>query len=97
VRQHAEPAIVNGVNLLQPTRIHFTDSDMVESWLQELLYSHPSLLPVEEIEPAFGPLIPLCRELSTEAGPADLICCSPYGLITIVETKLWRNPQARRE
>jgi hypothetical protein len=31
------------------------------------------------------------------AGPVDILCVNADGLLTIIETKLWRNPQSRRE
>jgi len=68
-----------------------------ESWLQELLRKYPDTLPVEEIEPVFAPLIPVGCEVSTEAGFIDNLFISPRGYLTLVETKLWRNPEARRE
>jgi hypothetical protein len=34
-----------------------------EAWLQTLLHNHPEIFPIERIEPGFGDLIPLCREL----------------------------------
>ena len=30
-----------------------------EKWLQALLYAHPDTLPVAEIDPHIGPLIPI--------------------------------------
>lgn len=68
-----------------------------ESWLRDLLYAHPDLLPIQEIEPAFGDTVAVCRELPTRAGPADLLLLNRTGLPTIVECKLWRNPEARRK
>ena len=68
-----------------------------EDWLQHLLVQTPEILPIGEIDPAFSPAIPLCRELPTEAGPIDIAYLSEQGLLTIVECKLWRNPEARRE
>lgn len=50
-----------------------------------------------DIDPSYGPLVPLCRELRTEAGPVDLAFINPDGLLTLVECKLWRNPEARRK
>lgn len=35
-------------------------------------------------------------ELETGSGPADLLYVTPTGQIVLVETKLWRNPEARR-
>ena len=78
-------------------RIAFTDRTFNESWFQQLLMDNPSLLPVDEIEPLFGPLVPLAREMPTSAGPVDVVYINAEGYLTLVETKLWRNPGARRE
>ena len=68
-----------------------------ETWLQELLRQHPDILPVAEIEPVFYPLIPIGREVVTETGAIDNLFISHRGYLVLVETKLWRNPQAKRE
>jgi len=68
-----------------------------EEWLQKLIFDHPELLPAGEVEPVFRPLISIGREIPTDAGPIDNLFISPQGYLTIVETKLWRNPEARRE
>ena len=68
-----------------------------EAWLQDLILEHPSILPISEIDPGFGPLTPICRELGTRAGSIDAVFANPHGMLTLVESKLWRNPQARRE
>lgn len=67
-----------------------------ESWLQELLYTHPELLPVDEFGESFSPPIPIGREVPTNAGPIDNLFVSPFGGITVVETKLWKNPEKHR-
>jgi hypothetical protein len=41
--------------------------------------------------------IPICRELNTPAGPIDNFMVTPTGLPVLVECKLWRNPEGRRE
>src|SRR5690606_25341826 len=41
--------------------------------------------------------IPVCRELATPAGPIDALFVNRRGALVVVECKLWRNPQARRE
>ncbi|WP_218938145.1 hypothetical protein [Billgrantia lactosivorans] len=74
----------------------FTDGRN-EAWLRDLLTDNPDLLPIEEVDPSFAPLVPLCTELSTEAGPVDAVFISPSGRLTLVECKLWRNPEARRK
>jgi hypothetical protein len=68
-----------------------------EAWLRDTLFSHPELLPVADIEPAYGPLLPLCKELRTPAGPLDIAFINPVGRLTLVECKLWRNAEARRK
>lgn len=73
------------------------DRRVHESMLQELIVSYPELLPVDEIDEAFGPLITLGREVETGAGALDALFVSPTGELTAVEAKLWRNPEARRE
>lgn len=68
-----------------------------ESWLQDTLFNHPELIPIEDIDPAFAPLVPLCKELRTLVGRIDAVFINERGRLTIVECKLWKNPQARRE
>lgn len=68
-----------------------------EKWLQDALYANPQCLPIQEIDPHIGPLIPICTELETGAGPADILYVTATGRLVLIETKLWRNPQARRE
>ena len=68
-----------------------------ESWLRDTLFDNPEILPIDDIDSAFGPLIPICKELRTDAGPIDAVFINEHGRLTIVECKLWKNPQARRE
>ncbi len=68
-----------------------------ERWLQEILYKNASLIPTEELEPVFGGAVPICMELPTNVGPLDLAYINEQGLLTLVECKLWRNPEARRK
>ena len=83
--------------ILRPDRIPFAEKQFDEGWLQDLIESTPDVLPVSEIESSFAPLISIGREVSTRAGYIDNLFLSPQGYLTLVETKLWRNPQARRE
>ncbi|MCB9134861.1 MAG: hypothetical protein H6636_05520 [Anaerolineales bacterium] len=68
-----------------------------EDLLQDFIFNHHHILPIHEIEGAFGPLIPVCRELPTKVGPVDIAFINANGLLTLVECKLWKNPEARRE
>jgi hypothetical protein len=72
-----------------------------EAWLQNLLDIHPEVLPIEQIEPGFGKLVPLCRELPLDfgagrSGALDNLFATESGGLVLVETKLWRKPEARR-
>jgi hypothetical protein len=70
-----------------------------EAWLQRLIMKRPEVLPVEEIERAFVGLIPVCSELEVVPSRAyvDGFLITPNGDMALVECKLWRNPEARRE
>jgi hypothetical protein len=84
---------------LSPVSLGVTESDGYdEAWLQHLIFTHPQAVPVNELDPAYGPLIPICKELDTRvAGYIDALFINPLGMPTLVECKLWRNPEARRE
>ena len=69
-----------------------------ENALRDLLFAQPAILPVSEIDPAVGPLAPIARELNVPGvGRIDALLADGRGHLVIVECKLWRNPQARRE
>jgi hypothetical protein len=78
-------------------RLHLGDGLFDEDWLQRRLHEHPTCLPIDEIEPAFGQLIPVCMELATPHGFIDNVYMTPTGDIVIGEVKLWRNPEMRRK
>lgn len=68
-----------------------------EVWLQELLHARPELLPVNLVdERVQEPLTPLGMEVSVPSGYIDNLMISANGHPVIIETKLWRNPEARR-
>jgi hypothetical protein len=67
-----------------------------ELWLQKTLFNHPTSLPIAEIDPHAGELVSICMELETGAGPADILYATKTGQLILVETKLWRNAEARR-
>lgn len=68
-----------------------------EAWLRDTLFDHPELLPVADLDASYGPLLPLCKELRTPAGPIDIAFINAHGQLTLVECKLWRNPESRRK
>jgi hypothetical protein len=108
-RQYAEPLIIRGltnetlggepahlrrISLQGNEGVH---SQFNEEWFQDLLYRFPSLLPAAEIEPAFESLEPIAKELRVAGKSVDLLFMNADGYIALVETKLFRNPEARRE
>jgi hypothetical protein len=96
-RRNGQPVHVEGDLCSSLKRLALDGREFNEEWIQKLLYSNPTILPIHEIEPSFSPLISIGREISTPAGYLDNLYVSPDGYLTIVETKLWRNPEARRE
>lgn len=72
-----------------------------EKWLQEMLFQHPDLLPLESVDPAAAGMTPVCTEFALpRAGGnvrVDILGVTPHGRIVLVECKLWRNPEARRD
>jgi hypothetical protein len=97
IRQFCTPHLFAAGAAHPMRRISFDDKGFGESFYQKLLVDHPLLLPIDDIEPLFAPLLSLGREIKTDAGPVDVLYISPEGYLTLVETKLWRNPEARRE
>jgi hypothetical protein len=101
-RQHAQPVIIlqsggrEHVQKLASVDVFNRNSSHDEAWLRDLIFRHPDLLPLDEIEPAFTAPIPICTELPLEAGGVDLFLVNEAALPVIVETKLWSNPEARR-
>lgn len=100
-RQHATPLIISAdgatVSSAAPLGLGLGGHGLSEADIQELVQRHPSCLPINEIDPMFAGAIAICRELATPAGPIDNFLVTPSGLPVLVECKLWRNPEGRRE
>ena len=95
-RQFVTPVLVRDGEATPLRRVPFDERTFDERALQDLLFAHPALIPVGDIEPLFAGLRPLARELQVGGGFLDLIFMNGEGYLTLVETKLWRNPEARR-
>jgi len=72
-------------------RLPFDDPLINEGTLQRLIDQNPALVPGNQ------QLVSLGREIGTAAGPIDNLFIDASGRLTIVEVKLWRNPEARRK
>jgi hypothetical protein len=99
--QHTTPMIVDRLDMPGAARalerVGFDSPKHKEDFIQTLIYHAPQLLPVREIEPAFGSLLSVCTELPTPAGSIDNLYVTETGNLAIAECKLWRNPEARRQ
>ena len=95
-RQHTVPVLLSLGKAVPLERFDLREPPLDEARLQQLLFDHPLLLPISEIEGAFQPAVPLAREVGVKSGSVDLLFTSPTGYLTLVETKLWKNPEARR-
>ena len=95
------PLIETNGNICKLTRMQYGNHSYNEDWLQETIYKEPSVLPTADVDPAYGNLIPIGREIPVvcdgKTGYIDNLYISSRGYIVIVETKLWRNPESRRE
>ncbi|UYN94368.1 MAG: DUF4268 domain-containing protein [Enhydrobacter sp.] len=78
-----------------------SDAAIDEKWLQNFLFSHPTIVPIDQVDPGGREFIPVCRELSLpkDGGSVflDVFGFTSSGRPVLIECKLWRNPQARRE
>jgi hypothetical protein len=69
-----------------------------EATLRDLIADHPEILPVHDLDPSYGRLVTVTKELSIPGvGFVDVVLIDEHGRLVVVECKLWRNPQARRE
>lgn len=97
-RHRAVPVLINHDNSRTPLRrVRLGNGVHDEGWLQALIHDHPAILPIADIEPGFGDLIAAAREVPCGHGFIDNLYLTPSGDIVLVETKLWRNSQMRRE
>ena len=94
MRQDCVPTWIDAEMHHRPLRrMRLRDKEFSEAYLQETLHAFPEILPIDKLDVDFGPVVSLGREIDN----IDNLFIAPSGRITIVETKLWRNPQATRE
>ena len=98
-RQHATPIYIptSGAASALIAAPQVGVGGVLEDFIQALVHEHPTILPIAEIDPIFKGAVAICRELETPAGPIDNFLVTPSGLPVLVECKLWRNAEARRE
>jgi len=100
-RQHCTPLVipVDGSQAVALRSLGFQSGETAvsEADIQALVQLNPTCLPIAEIDPMFVRPVPICTELNTPAGPIDNFMVTASGLPVLVECKLWRNPEGRRE
>ncbi|MBB3458688.1 hypothetical protein FHT86_007014 [Rhizobium sp. BK313] len=100
-RQHATPLVISSdgkyITPMTPLALGVGGHGLSEADIQGIVHRHPACLPIAEIDPLFAGPIAVCRELTTPAGPIDNLLVTPSGLPVLVECKLWKNPEGRRE
>jgi hypothetical protein len=96
----AYPYLIHDLSSQKGERLSRLDprkKEFDEKWLQGFLVNHPDILPTGDIEPIFYPLVPIGKEVQVAEGRIDILYLSGNGYPVIVETKLWRNPESKRE
>lgn len=101
-RMSKQPVIISANGVQKLNRIPLNSGTFKEEWLQSILAETPSVLPTADIAPIFAPLLGIAREVrlktdDNNSGRIDNLYISKHGHLVIVETKLWNNPEARRE
>lgn len=72
-----------------------------ERWLQNVIFNNIAL--IKPTNPIYDriKIIPLCRELTLNDRIRnlflDILAITQTGRLVLIECKLWKNPQARRE
>ncbi len=67
-----------------------------EAALQQLVRENPEVLPLDDPSQETLPFLTVGRESALSNGYVDVIGIDPEGLITIIESKLDRNPEVKR-
>lgn len=79
------------------TRVDSKVDPFSEADFQSLLAASPELLLPQAIHEDWAGCVCIARELKTSAGYIDLLLMNQDGSIALVETKLAKNPEIRRE
>ncbi|HEY3242784.1 MAG TPA: hypothetical protein VGM03_05475 [Phycisphaerae bacterium] len=98
-RSGSPPVIVErGRSVRALERLRRAHGEFDEKFLQNLLAENPELLPVHDLRDDVGTPVLIGREVSAGASCwIDNLYLTTGGYVVVVETKLWRNPEARRE
>ena len=92
----SDSILITGEESKTVKRIAMGQDGFNEQQLQTLIFKHPEALPFKELAPHLQEPVPICMELNTPAGSADILYATPSGQVVLVEVKLWNNHEARR-
>jgi hypothetical protein len=73
------------------------DDFLRESELQTLLETKPELIALEDADPTSAPMLAIGSGVRLDGRAADLLYVDTAGRLTLIEVKLWRNPESRRK
>lgn len=82
------PVCIENMQLKQLTKFFHLNEQQHNEFLQNTLFSNPELIPIDELSPDYGALIPLGKDIKSDAGNIDCMFINTQGNITIVETKV---------
>jgi len=88
----AKILLIDGEDIKALDKVKFIE----EGKLQDYLEKYPSLIPLADIVEGASDLLCIGREVGAGPSAIDLLFIDKDGLLTIVETKLAKNPEARR-
>ena len=83
-RQFVSPVLFRNGTATVLRHIPLNQSTFKEDDLQTLLFEHPHVIPVGEVEPIFDGLRPLARELPVGRRAIDLVFMNDKGYLTLV-------------
>jgi hypothetical protein len=66
-----------------------------EHYLETYVAANPERLPLDDIREELK-LVTLGQQLPTDGGPIDVIAVDDQGMVYLIETKLFRNPDKRQ-
>ena len=100
-KMNKRPVLISDDRIKKLNKVLLNSNTFTEDMLQKIIYEEPSILPTNEIDGVFANLVPIGREIPVDLGNTtgyiDDLFISSKGFLVIVETKLWRNPESRRE
>lgn len=96
-RMCKKPVLVSDGEVIGLNRVPLNARVFQERWLQEILEKAPDVLPAGHVDSVYSQLVCVAREVEVPSGYIDNLYVSARGYVVLVETKLWKNPEARRQ